>query len=75
MTDAEQIQHLKDALTRIATPNAFYVATSSVDPEAFARMYYAECILNGYALGAANDKTEFATRERYPFNRNSREDD
>lgn len=67
MTDAEQVAHLRAAMERIATPEAFYVATSHVDPEAFARMTFAQCILDGYTLKAAAEKTEYETRQRYPL--------
>ena len=65
--NAENVAHLRAAITRIATPEAFYVATSKVDPEAFARMTYAQCILDGYTLEAATKKTEYETRQRYPL--------
>lgn len=70
-TFAEHIAHLNNALARIANPNAFYVATSKVDPEVYARMVFAQCILDGYTLEAASAKTAYDTRERYAFNRNT----
>ena len=68
MTDAETIDHLRAALLRVATPNAFYVATSRVDPEAFARMTFAQAILDGLTIEKSEQKTEFETRQRYPLN-------
>ncbi|MGC1497272.1 MAG: hypothetical protein WA790_15795 [Sulfitobacter sp.] len=62
---ADRIDALEAALLRIATPQAFFVATSSVDPEAYARMIYAESILGDYTLKAASDKAEYETRRRY----------
>ena len=44
---AAEIERMKAALTRIATPSAFYVATADVNPEALARMVYAEKVRNG----------------------------
>lgn len=67
MTDAERIAHLKDALRRIAKPEAFYVATASIDAEAFARMIYAEAILEDLSLERAEQKAEHETRQRYPI--------
>lgn len=61
---AGRIDHLKAALERIAKPEAFYVATS-IDPEAYARMIYADCILNDMTLEAARAKAEYETRQRY----------
>ena len=55
---AAEIDRLTKALTRIATPSAFWVATSDVDPEALARMVYAQCILDG---GTAEDAEGMAT--------------
>lgn len=68
MTDAEIVAHLRAALLRIATPQAFYVATSNVDPESFARMIFAQAILDGLTLEEAERKTEFETRKRYSLN-------
>lgn len=73
MDDADMIKHLRSALERISEPQAFYLPTAKVDPEAYARMIYAECILNGYTLKAASDKTEYMTRERYPLRGHSEE--
>lgn len=67
MTDAEKVEHFRTALLRIATPSAFYVATAHVAPEAFARMTYAQAILDYMTLEAAEKKTEFETRQRYPI--------
>ena len=58
-------ERLRTALDRIQTPEAFFVATSKVDPETFARMVYAEAVLAGDDLGAAAQKTENAVRARY----------
>lgn len=52
------------ALKRIATPLAFYIPRA-VDPEAFARMVYAEAILNGETAEDAEKEAESKTRERY----------
>ena len=65
MTDKQRIEHLTSAIKRIATPEAFYVASSSVDPEAFARMTFAKCILDGMTLDAAEEKASYETRQRY----------
>ena len=65
MTDAEKVEHLRAALERIATPNAFYVATSNVDPEAFARMTYADQVLKGVSLVDDESVTGALTRKRY----------
>lgn len=67
MDDADKVAHLRKALERIATPEAFYVATSKVDPEAFARMVYAQAILEDHTLQSAAKKAEYETRERYPL--------
>lgn len=64
---AAEIERLKAGLTRIATPCAFYVATSDVDPEAFARMIYAEKVAGGVDLSEADAQTEAETRKRYPL--------
>jgi hypothetical protein len=69
MTDGDKIAHLTAALVRVATPEAFYVATSNVDPEAFARMVFAQAILEDHTLESATAKAEFETRQRYPLNR------
>lgn len=67
MTDAEKVEHLRAALLRIATPEAFYVATAHIDPEAYAHMIYARAILDDYTLKAASEKAEFETHKRYPI--------
>lgn len=63
----ETITHLRNALERIATPKAFYVATSDINPEAYARMIYAQAILDGLTLERAEQKTEYETHQRYPL--------
>jgi hypothetical protein len=60
-------KHLKEALERIAKPEAFYVATSHVDPEAYARMMYAQLILEGFSLEDAEAEAEKLVRKRYPL--------
>lgn len=62
-----EIERLRGGLDRIATPVAFYVATSHVDPEVFARMIYAERVLKGEGLDVADKATEAETRECYPL--------
>lgn len=64
MTEAETIDHLREALRRIAEPKAFYVATGHIDPEAYARMIYAQNILDGYTLQRAEQKAEREVRRR-----------
>ena len=64
---AHERDHMKAAIVRIATPEAFHVATSRVDPEAFARMTYAQCVIDGHTLKSATEKTEYETRQRYPL--------
>lgn len=63
MTNAEA--HLVKALERIAEPKAFFVATSNVDPEAYARMVFANQILKGASVDAAEAATEMLTKKRY----------
>lgn len=58
---------LRAGLLRIATPEAFYVATRDINPEAFARMIYAEKVLAGTDLELADKETEAETRDRYPL--------
>ncbi len=55
---AATIERLREALKRIATPAAFWVATSDVNPECLARMVYAQCIHDG---GTAEDAESLAT--------------
>ncbi len=55
---------LRTALARLAEPQAFYVATAFVDPETYARMWYAQHVLKGDPLAAANEKAEAAAREQ-----------
>ena len=69
MDDEERIEFLLAALKRIAEPEAFYVATSDVDPEVFARMAYARNILDDFTLERAEEKAKFDTRARYPLRR------
>ncbi len=64
---AGEIERLKTGLARIALPCAFYVATSVVNPEAFARMIYAEKVWSGIEPSEADDQTEIETRNRYPL--------
>ena len=64
---AAEIDRLKTGLARIALPCAFYVATSVVNPEAFARMIYAEKVWSGIEPSEADDQTEIETRNRYPL--------
>ncbi len=61
----DNIDRLEAALRRIATPSAFFVATSSVDPEAYARMVFAENILCGSSVEDAEAYAEDSTRQRY----------
>lgn len=63
MTNTEM--HLVQALERIAEPKAFFVGTSKVDPEAFARMVFAEQILKGESVQDAEAVAELLTRNRY----------
>lgn len=65
-----EIERLRAALIRIATPEAFYVATSSVDPETYARMIYAEAAAEpGVDLENASLETIRRVWERYPLQR------
>lgn len=60
-------ERLREALKRITTPLAFYMATSDVDPEVFARMVYAYKVRGGMSLKQAEKETEAETQERYPL--------
>lgn len=62
-----EAERLRAGLQRIATPSAFYVGTCHVDPEAFARMIYAEKVLAGLDLELADKETEAETKGRYPL--------
>ncbi len=62
-----EAERLRAGLQRIATPSAFYVGTCHVDPEAFARMIYAEKVLAGMDLELADKETEAETKDRYPL--------
>ncbi|GLO70290.1 hypothetical protein MACH17_18070 [Phaeobacter inhibens] len=61
----EEVDRLREALNRVATPSAFYVATSAVDPEAYGRMVYAEMVLKGLDLEEAEAMAEAAVRSRF----------
>ncbi|AUQ64392.1 Lar family restriction alleviation protein [Phaeobacter inhibens] len=61
----EEVERLREALKRVATPSAFYVATSNVDPEAYGRMVYAEMVLKGSGLHEAEAEAEAAVRSRF----------
>lgn len=61
----EEIERLRGALERIQIPMAFYVATSRVDPEAYARMVYAAAVLEGQSLPDADNFAETKTIARY----------
>lgn len=64
--DAEaENARMREALKRVSAPEAFYVATSNVDPEAYARMVYAQAVLDGLILERAQQKAEFEVRQRY----------
>lgn len=63
-----QVETLEAGLKRIATPEAFYVATSHVDPETYARMIYADKVLAGINPKEADTETEAETHKRYPLN-------
>lgn len=65
MTDQERIEHYEEALRRISMPIAFHLPTSKVDPESYARMIYAEAVLDGLTLERASQKAEYETRRRY----------
>ena len=71
MDDYQRIEHMRRALKRIAEPQAFYVATSDVDPEAFARMTFAQAILDDQTVESAIQKAELETRQRYPLRRST----
>lgn len=62
---ADEIERLRSALERISTPEAFYVSTSQVDPEALGRMVYANAVCEGQDLGAAAQRVENVLRERF----------
>ena len=65
---ADEIERLRAALDRIAEPEAFYVATARVDPEAFARMIYAGgAVLPSVDLVKLEKSVEATTRDRYPL--------
>lgn len=65
ITDLEaENAKLRAALGRVARPEAFYVATSNIDPEALARMIYSQAILGGLALSAAEETAEREARKR-----------
>lgn len=64
---SEEVEKLKAALKRIAEPEAFYVATSHIDPEAYARMMFAEYILAGFEVESAVRMAEQSARDRYPL--------
>lgn len=60
-----RIAELEGALDRIAMPEAFFVATGHIDPEAFARMWFARLIREGSSVEDANVATEDKVRDRY----------
>lgn len=57
---AEDLERMRQALERIAKPEAFHVATSDVDPESMARKVYAEKVLAGHGLQDAELAAELA---------------
>lgn len=61
----ERVERLEKALERIETPNAFWVATAHVDPEAYARMVFAELVRRGKSVEDAEEIAEKKTRTRY----------
>lgn len=62
---ADEIERLQAALARIARPEALFVATSKVDPEAYARMLFAQQVLDGGGVAEITQAVEAATRARY----------
>lgn len=62
---AAEIERLRAALGRIAEPEAFFVATSDIDPEALGRMLYAQKILSGSSFLSAEKTTEEELRARF----------
>lgn len=60
-----EIERLREALTRIETPMAFHVPTAHVDPEAYARMIFAEQVGRGKSVKDAETIAEKKTRARY----------
>lgn len=68
-TFAEHIAHLNSALTRIASFEAFYDQKAICYPEAHARMFYAQCILDGFSLEEAAEKAKAETLKGYPRNK------
>lgn len=66
MTDAERATHYRQALERIATPNAFDSTPADLGAPAFFRMIYAQAILDYHTLESANAKAEYETRRTYP---------
>ncbi len=57
-------ERLTSAIDRLASSNAFVVATSNVSPEALARLTYAELILGGMGTDEADKMAETAGRKR-----------
>ena len=65
MTDEERY---RKALERIASSEAFWVASSDIDPECHLRMFYAQGVLDG-----VDDPEAFAEARVYAINRRYRE--
>ena len=65
---ADEIERLRAGLKALAEPQAFYVATSDVPPEALGRMIFAEEILKGSDLGLARKISESAAHVRAEAN-------
>ncbi|MFV1798218.1 hypothetical protein [Phaeobacter sp. Ay1a-4a] len=61
----EEVARLQNALKRVATPSAFYVATNTVDPEDYGRMVYAKMVLKGADPHQAEFEAEKAVRSRF----------
>lgn len=61
----DQVAKMKKALVRIGEPKAFFRPTSRVDPEAYARMIFADMIVAGRDFDSAEAEAERKTQDRY----------
>lgn len=69
---AERVQkdrdRLREALARLSSTEAFWTATTEIDPELHLRMFYAQAVLNG-----EEDPMTWAREQTYAANKFYRE--
>lgn len=55
--------HWKAALQELAEGDAFFVATSEIHPEVFARIIFARSVLDGLTIERARQKSKYCAQE------------